>query len=92
MYFSQLTEEQQKKAVNYCTTRWLTEIIEGCPWPGHQAAIDKAIQKANDNQTPWFAGECIMEAIGEKIVDEATEHAHMAVYLDGFIIPLSAIN
>ena len=26
-----------------------------------QARIDKAIQCANDNQTPWFAAECLFE-------------------------------
>ena len=65
--FEQLTEEEKKAAIAADTTSLLKAIIEGMRFNDElngdffQARIDRAIQKAEDNRTPWFAHEYIME-------------------------------
>ena len=47
-----------------------------------QARIDKAIRAADDNLTPWFAAEIILETCREDIEGIAQCDAEKAIYLD----------
>lgn len=66
--YDQLTEEQQAKAQELALTRLLECILEGMRFSDElnhdefQASIDRAIAKADEMKTPWFAHEYIMEA------------------------------
>lgn len=67
--FSQLSTDQQAAAVNRELVKMLEGILEGAirfndslNGDGLQAAIDAAIERAEEMQTPWFAGEYILDA------------------------------
>ncbi len=66
--YEQLTEEQQAKAQEFALKRVLECVLEGMRFndelngDNFQASVDKAIAKADEMQTPWFASEYIMEA------------------------------
>lgn len=77
MTFSDLSEEQKNFAVNYFVHRLIIDLIEGglrfnddLNGDDFQARIDRAIQKAEKNQTPWFAGEILLE---DKVCRETIE-------------------
>ena len=85
--FDQLIKPEQEAAVTYCLNALLQEILEG--WlrfddPANQndlqARIDAAFEEANRQQTPWFAGECIMEAVGDELRSMAQCNAEDASY------------
>lgn len=85
--FSELTPEQQKAAVEKCTNNLLKEITEGTVRFDDkrnknklQKKIDAAWKKAEAMQTPWFAHEYIMDAIGDDIRGMATATAQDALY------------
>ena len=72
--FGQLIAPEQAAAVEYCLTDLLRAIIEGGMrfddtknGDGLQGRIDKAFAEAERMQTPWFAGEYIMEAAGDDL-------------------------
>ena len=72
--FGQLIEPEQAAAVEYALTELLRAILEGGlrfddakNSDNLQARIDAARAKAEDLQTPWFAGEYIMEAAGDDL-------------------------
>ena len=72
--FGQLIGPEQEAAVEYCLTALLRAILEGglrfndaLNGDNLQARIDQAFAEAEDMQTPWFAGEYIMEAVGEEL-------------------------
>jgi hypothetical protein len=64
----------------------VTDILEGLRFNDAlngddlQARIDKAIQTAEDNRTPWFAGECVLETCREEIEGMARCTAEDALY------------
>jgi len=66
--YEQLSPEQREIATNNQITKILESILEGSlrfdddvNGDTLQADIDAAIQEVEDCQTPWFAGECILE-------------------------------
>ncbi len=85
--YSELTPEQQKKAVDYFIKLDLDGICEG--WlrfndslneDDLQSRIDAAIEKAEKMQTPWFAAEYIMDSCGEEITSMARCSAEDCLY------------
>ena len=86
--FGQLIAPEQAAAVEYCLTNLLRAIIEGgmrfddeeSGDDDLQGRIDLAFAKAEDMQTPWFAGEYIMEAAGEDLRDMAQCDAEDTFY------------
>jgi len=85
--YSDLTEEQRKKAVEKDVVSLLTEIIEGgirfndkINGDDLQARIDKAALKADQMKTPWFVHEYIMETCREDIESMAVASAEDALY------------
>lgn len=85
--FSQLTPDQQKKAIDKCLTQLLTDILEnGMRFNDQlnhddlQARIDAAIAQAERLHTPWFAAECILETCREDLEAMARPEAEDAIY------------
>jgi len=85
--YEQLTAQEQEWAVNKTTSDLLGLIVEGAirfddekNEDDLQARIDAGIQQADDLQTPWFAGECIMEFAGDDIRSMAQVDAEDALY------------
>jgi hypothetical protein len=85
--YDELTEAEKTKAAEKATDRLLGLIVEGAVrfndelnGDGLQARIDAAMVEANDMQTPWFAGEYVMEAAGEEIKSMARMDAEDALY------------
>lgn len=85
--YSELTPEQQKKAVEHFIKLDLESIIDG--WlkfnddlngDNLQARIDAAIEKAERMRTPWFAAEYIMDSCGEEITLMAQCSAEDCLY------------
>jgi len=67
--FSDLTASQKEAALQKTVLALLDDIIDGnlvfndeLNEDGLQAAIDAALQEAEDMHTPWFAGEYVMAA------------------------------
>lgn len=80
--FDKLTADEQTRAVKRETDSLLTAILEGAirfddklNGDDLQARIDKAIAKAEDMRTPWFAGEYIMDTCGDEIEGMARAEA-----------------
>ena len=73
--FYELTGTQQSEAVSNATNELLKTILEGgirfndqrLNHDDLQSRIDSAIQKAEEMQTPWFAGEYIMDTCRDEI-------------------------
>ena len=81
--YKELTKSEQEKAVMSCTDSLLRSIIEGAIRFGQddlQSRIDLAQEKAEAMQTPWFAGEYIMEHCGNDIEDMARCTAEDALF------------
>lgn len=94
--FTDLTTEQQDKAVQYCLNLLLSDIVEGgvrfddtLNNDDLQARIDAAVHKADTMQTPWFYAEYIMDAAKEELTEVAAASAALAMYAesDEFVIP-----
>lgn len=69
-----LKPDEQQAAIGKATGEILTAVVEGAirfndeaNKDTMQAEIDAAIEKANDNRTPWFAGEYVYDAVGERL-------------------------
>jgi len=87
--FERLSAEWQAKAVEKCTADLLKIIVEsGIRFNDKlnhdklQARIDAACAKAEEMQTPWFAGEYIMETCREEIEGMARCDAEDSLYPD----------
>ena len=85
--YEQLTPEQQEKALTKETLNLLQAIMERAigfndelNGDNLQARIDKAIEEAEDNRTPWFAGDYVMKAVGEDIKGMAQCTVEDALY------------
>ena len=87
--YSELTSEQQAAALDKQVAELLTVIVEGAirfndkiNRDDLQERIDTAIQTAEGLRTPWFAGEIIMEAVGDEIRSMAMATAEDALYAE----------
>lgn len=87
--YDQLTEAQQQAAVNKCLDDLLELVICGAlRFNGRlngddlQARINAAGEKANDMQTPWFAGEYILDVCREELEAMARTDAMEALYAE----------
>jgi hypothetical protein len=73
--YDALTETQKERAVALALENLLASIYEGVVRFNDelnkndlQARIDAAIAKSDEMQTPWFAGEYIIDTCGEEIM------------------------
>ena len=81
--FIELTEAQQQKVVEETANEMLQFMVETgrTGVPGTQRKVDKALRDAERMQTPWFAGEYIMDYVGrDKIFKEALKVAKRGWY------------
>jgi len=85
--FEQLSETQQKKAINESLTRLLEAICEGgirfndkLNHDDLQARIDAAFTKAESMQTPWFVHEYLLDTCREELEGIAQCQAEDAIY------------
>lgn len=85
--FEQLTKAEQEWAKEQALIDLLRAILErGLRFNDElneddlQARIDAAGEEAERMQTPWFAGECIMEAAGDDLRSMAQCDAEDAQY------------
>lgn len=85
--FEQLSEQEQDAARAFCLENLLRDILEGglrfddgANENYVQSRIDVAWAKAEDMQTPWFANEYIMEAVGDDLRSMAQCDAEAAQY------------
>lgn len=74
MNFSDLNEKQKEYVFNRSKTELLEKIISGelrfndmLNGDDLQKKIDVAIGKAEKMSTPWFAGEYIVDSVGQEI-------------------------
>ena len=87
--FDQLTDAEKQAAVDVCTNRLLEQVVSGAirfndelNHDDLQARIDAALAKADTMQTPWFAGEYIMERAGDDLRELAECDAESALYAE----------
>jgi len=87
--WNQLNKEDQNKAINIATNQILEAIVEGSIRFNDklnndtlQHDIDIAIEQANKMRTPWFAGEYVIEAVGETLKGMAQCDAKDSFYPD----------
>jgi hypothetical protein len=87
--FGDLGAEEKKAAVDECLVALLGAVVEGTVrfndelnQTDLQAKIDAAIDEAGKMQTPWFAGEYVMEAVGDELRSMARPQAEDAYYPD----------
>ena len=88
--YDELTEEQQAKAVEREVGELLRAILQGLRFDDAkngddlQARIDRAAEKAEEMQTPWFTHEYILEddACKEAVEGIARAAAEDAIYLE----------
>lgn len=94
--YLELNDEQQVKAVELATSRLLQAIIEGSirfndglNGDTLQDRIDSAFQAAEEMQTPWFAGEYVMDKAGDEIRGMAQCDAEDSIYPESgeFCVP-----
>lgn len=85
--WNDLNEDEQTRAVNKALDNLLNDVVEGAirfndklNQDTLQASIDTAIEAANGNQTPWFAGEYVYEAVGDELRGMAQCDAVDALY------------
>jgi len=85
--FDELTQAQQRAAEDRFLCRWLKAVCEGTirfnDELNHdtlQARIDKAIERANQMQTPWFAHEYVLDTCREDLEGLARADAQDALY------------
>lgn len=99
--YEELTEQQKEKAVDFCLSRLLDGILDGAirfsdtqNSDDLQARIERAIREADRLQTPWFAGECIMETCAEDLRGMATCDAEDSLYAEPgeYVIRLSDLK
>ena len=84
--YAELSAAEQTKARNACLDRLLKCIVEGLRFNDAlngddlQARIDLAVSKAESMQTPWFAGEYILDTCREDLEAMAICNAEDALY------------
>lgn len=97
--YTELTTEEQGQAVEYHLRGLLQAILEGgirfnnkLNEDDLQERIDRAMQEAEDMQTPWFAGEYIMEAAGDDLRIMAQCDAEDTQYADAEDAPVVCVS
>ena len=86
--FDELTQTQKQQAIAYHERQLLIWLAEGQPViPPDNPLIDnldKAVEKAEQNRTPWFIHEFILEddELVRFIKDEATAMASEIEYIE----------
>ena len=82
-----LSANDQQRAIDRATNAILDAVVKGTirfsdelNGDTLQAEIDAAIKQANENRTPWFAGECVMEAVGSRLRGMGKTDAQDAYY------------
>lgn len=87
--FDELGPEEQDRAVQYCLNRLLKAVTEGAirfddeiNGDDLQARIELAGVRAEAMRTPWFAHECVMEAVGEELSGMARCEAEDSLYAE----------
>jgi hypothetical protein len=85
--FDDLTPEQKDKAIQSMMSMHLKWVVTGMirfrdDLNGNdlQARVDRAIQRAEELQTPWFAGEYVMDVAGDEIRRRGEASAKEAFY------------
>lgn len=86
--YAELSEQEQARAREVALGNILQAVVEGDfaffsedeLGTELQAKIDAGIVEAERLQTPWFAGECIMERCGPELTAMAGVDAEGAVY------------
>jgi hypothetical protein len=85
--FEDLTDDERTAAIEKATESLLTAIVEGAirfndelNHDDLQARIDGAFERAEAMQTPWFAGEYVMEVAGDDIRGMASCDAEDAMF------------
>jgi hypothetical protein len=80
----ELTGLQKEAALVHTVNQLLNDVVQGAITfgPEIQAQIDAAFAKADRTQTPWFAGEHVMEACGDLLRQVAQTEAESALYLN----------
>ena len=88
--YQQLTKDQQGKAREKALEELLKAVVEGqirfndsLNGDGMQGKIDKACAEAEQMQTPWFAHEYVMDAVGDDLRGMARCDAEDAIYPEG---------
>lgn len=87
--YEQLTPEQQKAAQEKELNELLKAVVTGeirfndeANHDDLQARIDGALRHAEEMQTPWFAGEIIMERCGDDLRSLAEAGAEQNLYAE----------
>ena len=86
--FDQLSVDEQAIAYREATKQVLKYILMGITFDDEmngddlQSRIDKAVEEAEAMETPWFAGEYIMDVAREEIEAMGRADAERAIYLD----------
>jgi len=87
--YTDLTDAEKAQAVDKRLTDLLQVVAEGgirfndtLNGNDLQARIDTASKQAEKMQTPWFAGEYIMDAVGDDLRSMAIPDAEDAYYPD----------
>lgn len=85
--WNDLDHDERKKAVDKATELVLEVVIEGSVrfndelnGDNLQQNIDSAIEAANKNRTPWFAGEYVYDAVGDQLRNMGQSDAEEAYY------------
>ena len=87
--YSELTKEQQEKAVEKELTSLLSAVIDGAIRFNDeinnddlQDRIDRACEKAEKMRTPWFSHEYILDTCREDLTGMAIASAEDALYAE----------
>ena len=87
--YKELSKKQQKAAKEKCLANLLQAVVEGAisfddkaNGDDLQAKINKAGEKANAMQTPWFIGGYIMDTCKEELQGMANSEAEDAIYAE----------
>lgn len=85
--YTDLTDQEKEEAVQAALQLLLSALLQGgirfndeLNHDDLQERIDAAVAKAEAMQTPWFAGEYVMEAVGEELTAMARCDAEDAFY------------
>jgi hypothetical protein len=85
--FKDLSLSEQKLAVGKLLNNLLQDVCNGSirfndelNQDDLQARIDKAIEKADKMQTPWFSHEYVMDAVGSELESMAQGQAEEDLY------------
>jgi hypothetical protein len=89
--FDQLSEKEKQQAINQALESIVDSILQGAMrfddslnQDDLQERIDRAFEKAEENQTPWFAAEILLEDayVKESLEGMALCDAEDSLYLE----------